>query len=411
MKKPRTIYRRPPPRRVRSRKDGNKEEEEEIKEVVGGTNYLRRCKGTEWSVAESIPDELLFEILLRLPAQDIYYESRLVCRKWYHMMRTKDFIHQHLEHASYGLLYIDESHDVVFISAREGGEGMDTYKLKFKTRCAVWCSCNGLMLEYQSSFEKNIYYYVINISTDQAFRLPLLPYFLCGRQFSCIGYDATSMTYKVVVSCQDRGHGFAIECVAILTVGVDKSWRRVCTNHLSVLGRHTIMSRPIFSEGGFVHWNKFGGTEVVTLNLETEIIAETPPPIRYKDLLGEKINCCCLSTGRYLSLFLRRGNLVWEVFEMKPEIGEWRKLPNICLEGQKGRIIERVGFKFKHDSISIRPCCWLKYPEVLAFFIENNSIIFYNLITCEIGAEKLSVNIYWHGVTLHKNSLIWLGGS
>ncbi|KAL8486395.1 hypothetical protein ACS0TY_023182 [Phlomoides rotata] len=61
MNKPWTIYCRPPPRRVRSRKDGNKEEEEEeeeeeIKEGVGGTNYLR----TEWSVAESIPREDIY---------------------------------------------------------------------------------------------------------------------------------------------------------------------------------------------------------------------------------------------------------------------------------------------------------------------------------------------------------------
>ncbi|KAL6541209.1 hypothetical protein OROHE_010917 [Orobanche hederae] len=41
------------------------------------TNYLRRCRG---SFIQCILDEVLFEILLRLPAQGIYFGARLVCR-------------------------------------------------------------------------------------------------------------------------------------------------------------------------------------------------------------------------------------------------------------------------------------------------------------------------------------------
>ncbi|KAL6528087.1 hypothetical protein OROHE_015037 [Orobanche hederae] len=40
------------------------------------TNYLRRCRS---SFIQCILDEVLFEILLRLPAQDIYFGARLVC--------------------------------------------------------------------------------------------------------------------------------------------------------------------------------------------------------------------------------------------------------------------------------------------------------------------------------------------
>ncbi|KAL8506351.1 hypothetical protein ACS0TY_017288 [Phlomoides rotata] len=95
--------------------------------------------------------------------------------------------------------------------------------------------------------------------------------------------------------------------------------------------------------------------------METEIIAETPTPIP-KGVL--KIDC--LSTGRYLSLFLQRRKLMWEFFEMKPESGEWRKLANICLKGQKGRI-KRLGFK--HDEVDIMPCGWLKYPTSQSYII------------------------------------------
>ncbi|KAL6560139.1 hypothetical protein OROHE_006377 [Orobanche hederae] len=40
------------------------------------TNYLGRCRG---SFIQCILDEVLFEILLRLPAQGIYFSARLVC--------------------------------------------------------------------------------------------------------------------------------------------------------------------------------------------------------------------------------------------------------------------------------------------------------------------------------------------
>ncbi|KAL6507032.1 hypothetical protein OROHE_022167 [Orobanche hederae] len=91
------------------------------------TDYLRRCRS---SFIQRILDELLFEILLRLPAQDIYFGARLVCRKWYHMMRYRNFICRHLERASSGLLYMDDSDNFIFISTTEYG-GLDTYKLNF----------------------------------------------------------------------------------------------------------------------------------------------------------------------------------------------------------------------------------------------------------------------------------------
>ncbi|KAL6558016.1 hypothetical protein OROMI_018366 [Orobanche minor] len=102
------------------------------------TNYLRRCRG---SFIQCILDELLFEILLRLSAQDIYFGARLVCRKWYHMMRYRIFICKHLERVSSGLLCMDDFENFVFNSATEDG-GLDTYKLNFMmtdpTRIENW---------------------------------------------------------------------------------------------------------------------------------------------------------------------------------------------------------------------------------------------------------------------------------
>ncbi|KAL3629277.1 hypothetical protein CASFOL_026499 [Castilleja foliolosa] len=80
-------------------------------EMAGGNNRStytyrpRSCKGKGLTEIESLPDEVLFDVLVRLQARDIYDLARLVCRKWYHMIHTRTFIYAHLQRSTYGLLF------------------------------------------------------------------------------------------------------------------------------------------------------------------------------------------------------------------------------------------------------------------------------------------------------------------
>ncbi|KAL3629258.1 hypothetical protein CASFOL_026480 [Castilleja foliolosa] len=122
------------------------------------------------------------------------------------------------------------------------------------------------------------------------------------------------MEYKaVVLVCPGEGKK---RICCILTIGVDNSWRTV-DSECELLQTTEFVHDPLITEG-FVHWYIRDTNEVLTLNVETEIITETSVPIP-RVVYGNRHNIL-LSTGRYLSLLRPCGEYCWEVWEMKPEI-------------------------------------------------------------------------------------------
>ncbi|KAL3629230.1 hypothetical protein CASFOL_026452 [Castilleja foliolosa] len=171
---------------------------------VGGNNRsthtscLRSCKRKRLTDIESLPDEVLFEVLLRLPAQDIYELARLVCSKWYHMIHTHTFMYAHLQHSTYGLLFQSTCNGSFLISM--GESRVEISKNMYNTLRYVRTSCNGLLLEQQKSQEQNNEnLFVLNPATRQIFTLPPIVGYTLVYERSVIAYAAASMEYKAVV--------------------------------------------------------------------------------------------------------------------------------------------------------------------------------------------------------------------
>ncbi|KAK6142931.1 hypothetical protein DH2020_023279 [Rehmannia glutinosa] len=290
---------------------------------MAGDNYLY-VKGQ--TSIDSLPDDIVFDILVRIPAQDIYNSTRLVCRKWYQMIYAHNFIHAHLQYSTCGLViqnWRDRTSHPTFVAMRQGRIEISKLaynKLHYEPYHTVWSSCNGLLLGS---------YHISNPATKRSIALPT--YF--GRTIpgcSCaIAYAATSMEYKLVYTCYFRnGNSVSERSCAILTVGVlDKSWRCVRTEHLSLAAKKQFHVKPSMVTDGFVHW-ALTNTYVLTLNVETEIITQTRVPSCH----DEKLEHYYLSMGSYLSLLIACSEFSWEVWEMKPETGEWTKMPKINLK-------------------------------------------------------------------------------
>lgn len=330
---PPSILRQPPP--PRSRMAAINEDEGNTEMAEGNctrTFYLRRCKRKRLTGMESLPDELLFEVLVRLPAQDIYDPARLVCRKWYHMIHTHNFIYAHLQHTTYGLLFQCTRKDSFFMAVREGR--IEISKFKYKFRYEVKTSCNGLLLEFEEWNHNNAY--ISNPATSQIFVLPPKVGGLV-RYGIGIAYAAATMEYKVVMPYPVRPNSKGL-CY-ILTVGADNSWRTVRTEHLSYEAMRAFIAPPLLTEG-FVHWCSARDDGVLTLNAETEIIKETPAPVPRPVLGGGRSRNIFLSAGRYLSMFVFREEFFWDVWEMKPETGEWRKVRSISLDAERAHLNE-----------------------------------------------------------------------
>ncbi|GFP94977.1 putative F-box protein at1g71320 [Phtheirospermum japonicum] len=312
---------------------------------------------------ESLPDEIIFEILVRVPAQDIYTATRLVCRKWYKVIHTHHFIHAHLQQSTPGLL-AQRTGQKTFIARGKYLIETSKFNYDFEYRREVMSSCNGLVLKTHDDYRD---LYITNPATRQHFALP-----------------------------------------TILTIGVDKDWtRRVSTRHLSLTAKNLFLSQHPLTTEGFMHWTKNDSRSeyVLTLNVETEIITQFPVP-RHGET--ELMYYYYLPMGSYLSLLIARSKLSWEVWEMKPETGEWTKMPNIDLEAQ---------FAGSLNSALI-PVGWLKCREVLVFGvgmgtsrISWSSIPTWDCIACNVRTgEFVKFPLYGslNRFLVHRNSLVWM---
>ncbi|KAL9176235.1 hypothetical protein ABFS82_02G165700 [Erythranthe guttata] len=219
--------------------------------------YFRVCKRNKNSqIMDSLPDELLFHILLQLPAEDIP-NAAVVCRKWYRTTRARDFVHAHRSHHSVSGLVIHElttdrlnCHPPVFVSMRNGR--FDVSNFVHQIRGFVWCSCNGLILEYDFvSPEHDLL--ITNPITNQRLVVPPFPPRISNHNMSGIAYSPASMEYKVVHTYYDEKDVF--QCAVLTVGGVDdkSSWRRICTRHLSPSSKTLLLNDPIITLG-FIHW-------------------------------------------------------------------------------------------------------------------------------------------------------------
>ncbi|KAI3468627.1 hypothetical protein Pfo_025290 [Paulownia fortunei] len=349
---------------------------------------------------ESLPDEMVFKILLHLPAQDIYDVTRLVCRKWCHMIHTHNFIYAHLQHSTCGLLIQNMNVKMfpIFVALQQGRIEISRFSYKFRDpsdindRCALS---------------------IANPATKQHFALPPFFHRIACYPFSGIAYAVASMEYKVVHIYDCDGNSKVWRC-AILTVGVDSSWRHVHTEHLSLTAKELLRSIPLITEG-FMHWadGSIHSTHVLTLNVETEIITQSPVPQGY----GKRLKYY-FSMGSYLSLLIACSDFSWDVWEMKPETGEWTKLPNIDLEAQKCTIEQlpcvhdRSLMPFRYLNRVLTPVGWLKYQEVLVFHVSRPTrvCIAYNVHAQEIDLFELDSTSDLQTFRVHRNSLVWLDG-
>ncbi|KAL3615386.1 hypothetical protein CASFOL_041047 [Castilleja foliolosa] len=404
-----------------------KNEEEANSEIIVPKKHIKVITLRSWKMFESninsLPDDIVFDILVRIPAQDIYRSVRSVYRKWYQMIHTHKFRNTHLHHSTCGLLLrkrVSQSTELTFMSLSRQGQ-IELTKLNCELKQEIRCnSCNGLVLESETKDGSSIY--ITNPVTMQRFSLPRLLYPLSGQSFRfyAIAYASLSMKYKVVRVYLDR-ENYQWGCI-ILTVGVYKSWRPICTKHVSLVANTNLRFRPLTTEG-FVHWAK-SGNYILTLNVETEIITESLVP----SSSGAEVYY--FSTVKYLSMLIEReGGCSWEVWEMKPETGEWTQLPGIDLEDRMCDILGvifgvicgglREGDKPYRSLACIRRCLvpvgWLEYKEVLLY-----------RLYCPLTGQQLSLCMAWnirlkkfefieldselYGFFPHRNSLLWLDG-
>ncbi|XP_057775466.1 putative F-box protein At5g52610 [Salvia miltiorrhiza] len=181
----------------------------------------------------SLPTDLLFEILLRLPADHLYQRARLVCRRWCHIIHSHAFINAQMHGATYGLLLspLKDYTLPLYVTADADG-GIHTSELNHISKLRFLATCNGLALEYDF---KDYRVRLVNPATKQSLLVPRLArgvsYFVLEYGFA---YSAASSAYKVIARytvCHSPQTDYGLD---VLTVGVNESWRHIeVPHHLS----------------------------------------------------------------------------------------------------------------------------------------------------------------------------------
>lgn len=327
------------------------------------------CRGrkTRRHMGSFIPEDLVLNILLCLPADVIYGVMQYVCREWYNLVRSPTFVSSHLQKSTGGafLLQTARTHPRYFLSMGKcDDEDIELVEAEFPPFRDLASSCNGLVLMVHYNSRE---LYVINPVLKWQLTLPPPPN-LVAMKFCNIAYAAVSGAYKVLVIN-------ICGCPTVLTVG-DKEWRPLQKSCLlnNIVGSFYI-NRSL-SLGGFLYWVSECAPFVISFNAETETFQEIPFPQGCTS--GSPVTL--IEMGCFPCLMRWKENWTWELWLLRDhENGSfgWEKMLDVNLVGQSSLI----NVLSDRDRSFFLPLGWLKCGELMAFLApsKQSRIIAYNV--------------------------------
>ncbi|XP_073148223.1 F-box protein At5g07610-like [Henckelia pumila] len=347
-----------------------------------------------------LPPEIIFNILLHLPALVIRDVMRHVCREWNLMIRSPYFIHHHLRNSIGGIIIqpLFLAGKSTYVVMRRGCLEISEFDCGFAY--AIRTSCNGLTLIPDS---RDIYtLYVINPLMKQRTALPPFPHTVDIHSEFKLAFVEASMEYKVVNARGPKPLNPPKQ-IAMLTIGVDRVWRHIDVQHLPLTARTALTTFPLVT-GGYVHW--IGETFVLTLSAETETFCEFPMPQLERGFRK------FLPMDGNLSVVYCSNELSRDVWEMDSETGEWTMLLSFDLKP----LLHRFKDLFSNEK-SVTYLGWLAVREVLVLstICFQRHCIAYNVKTGEIQSFELGTDCSntkpkVYNFVAHKNSLVCLEG-
>ncbi|XP_058216077.1 uncharacterized protein LOC131327096 [Rhododendron vialii] len=314
-----------------------------------------------------LPDELIFEILVRLPAYVLYNSTRYVCRQWYKIIYDPLFCKEQLLRSSTGLLMQDPCTPHTGEFAEFGEISATVTEINFMFPNRVLSTCNGLVL-FRNPHDPSTLH-VANPLTKQTVTVPP---FKCHPDGSCISFACaySKMEYKVL--CTYGPDGGKHTCV-MLTLGKDHAWKPINRQKLSDRGWSMVRDCPL-SGGQFLYWADHLEKSVVALDVESELFIEFPSPAVWSChssiLYVERertLSCSVMTYCRSLA----------DIFVLSdPMTGEWRMLYKIDFGAQKHLLTGMDHASFppsRAESFFFAPVAWVNMGDVLVLYISTPS--------------------------------------
>ncbi|XLU68886.1 hypothetical protein S245_027939 [Arachis hypogaea] len=305
-----------------------------------------------------LPEELIMEILLRLPARTLV-SLRSVCTSWRNLISSPDFTRKHLRRsclrdpsltplriACYnslpfrgdGVRY--DSIGVVSVQSIIDNPSKPTKVDYFSGQhyYRIVGSCHGLLCFFDEHDYQNTHGILWNPCTGFTFQSPQIS----GQAFSSgFGYDHLSDSYKLFGIIRKKGPSGVEYSTRIYTFGSTSSWRRIDDSPFGLLGIPT--NHFCMAEKGVF----FGSSRACTINwivnhvvlyfdLGKETLAHfTLPDTDSSDYLWIQCKKLCVLRN-CLSVcygYLRtQHSIVWQMKEYG-DAQSWTKLAMISFHG------------------------------------------------------------------------------
>lgn len=353
---------------------------------------------------ECIPKDVLMDIFLRIPAQDLHNSVRLVCKSWWNTIHDPYFVKSHLAHSKshFILQAIDKDERMIStISLKPKQKNIDRGSLNTTAamsgaslKCCEYhpiikASCNGLVLIL---FHHKLI--VSNPITKWFIKLPSLGQIYKYRRTTAFGfaYDHSAEEYKVVCSFLESEKLF--RC-AIHTVG-SNLWTEVEMPSKYV----TTCRAPVSTSDGTLHWqtgcipkkdlesgNCIEG-RIVSMKLSNEEfrITRNPPTDKRIGDFSYKL----IKLGGSLSL-IHDTCTEWDVWVLKDYDNEvWVK--NYCINitnGSARRLLDGRAFASLYNG------------EVIIFMCGDNRLFMYDLELQELKEVKAHLRHFEGEVKAH----------
>ncbi|KAH7841085.1 hypothetical protein Vadar_025393 [Vaccinium darrowii] len=338
----------------------------------------------------SLPKEIMVNILILLPADVLYDIMRYLCFQWYKIICDPVFIKAHLRRSSAAGLFIQyEKAPYNSFYVDTGMRDCKVMRINFQISCQVWASCDGLVL-ISDRCDRSILY-IANPITKQQVTLPPFKWSRDGYYFALARARSTG-EYKVVGTYKEN-NGFYC---GILNVGKDRTWRTVDTQHISE-DMQRIFKYPPQSTGGYVYWAIRMWSNLLTLDVEAEVLLEFPVP--KPDMLGWEI--WYMAMGNFLGCMfwdfkaVLVGVLDFEVLVLAdPKTGEWKNRYKFDLNGKR-EMISLSLFKeaYPQTRLDLQPVAWVNNGEVLVCTTYDRRCKSYIAHNVETG-ETYSFDLY-----------------
>ncbi|XP_074306695.1 uncharacterized protein LOC141641954 [Silene latifolia] len=262
-----------------------------------------------------LPRDIIFNILLLIPATFLHQVVRYVCKQWNDIVNDSRFIKAHCQLSSVGLLVQSplDPPQVYYI------EGDNSKEFAFPYPGRIYGSFNGLVL-FQDMNNPQILS-VINPLTKARMNLPPVQ----GLKYlSCIGFAITSCGhYKVVVAVHDAHHYPKIH-VMVFTIGIDKAWRFIDLQGNSKMECRVPYFLPLFI-AGMLYWCNYY-YPCYAMDVDTETIYDLPKPDDFVQNFNQSF---FISLGAGLGLIVNKTDerRLWKLTDVKS--GEWTEVVGI----------------------------------------------------------------------------------